>query len=90
MRSKSRSFLVTYIVEYRKGNVKLSDSQVNKLNTAVQNRQDLTLRINIKIFNRNNLSHVSLLTTRYKISWEMHLKITCQLIEKCLKPKYLK
>ena len=54
------------MIEYNKVNVKLSDSQLNKLNAAVKNRQGLTLRMNIKIFNGNNLLHESLLTTRQK------------------------
>ena len=51
------------MVEYSKVNVKLSDSQLYKLETAAKNRQDLTLRMNIKIFN-GNLPHELLLTTR--------------------------
>ena len=39
------------MLEYDKVNVKLSDSQVNKVKTAVKNRQDLTLTMNIKMFN---------------------------------------
>ena len=50
--------------EYNKVNVKLSDSQLNKLKSAVKNRQDLTLRMNITIFNGNNLPHELILTTR--------------------------
>ena len=52
------------MVEYNKVNVKLPDSQLNKLKTAVNNRQGLTLRMNIKLFNGNNLPHQLLLTTR--------------------------
>ena len=52
------------MVEYNKVDVKLSDSQLNKLKTVVKNRQGLTLKINIKMFNRNNLPHELLLTTR--------------------------
>ena len=52
------------MVEYSKVNVKLPDSQLNKLKTAVNNRQGLTLRMNIKMFNGNNLPHQLLLTTR--------------------------
>ena len=52
------------MVEYNKVNVKLSDSQLNKLKSAVKNRQDLTLRMNITIFNGNNLPHELILTTR--------------------------
>ena len=54
------------MVKYNNVNVKLSDSQINKLKTAVKNRQGLTLRINIKMFNGNNLTHELLLTTRQK------------------------
>ena len=56
------------MVDYNKVNVKLSDSQLNKLKTAVKYRQGLTLRMNIKIFNGNNLPLELLLTTRQKLS----------------------
>ena len=39
------------MVEYTKVNVKLSDSQIKKLNDAVRNNTGTTLRINLKIFN---------------------------------------
>ena len=54
------------MVEYKKVDVKLSDSQLNKLKTVVKNKQGLTLKINIKMFNGNNLPHELLLTTRQK------------------------
>ena len=54
------------MVEYNKVNVKLSDSQLNKLNTAVKNQSGVTLRLNIKMFNGINLPHESLLTTKQK------------------------
>ena len=54
------------MVEYNKGNVKLSDSQLNKLKTAVKNKTETTLRMNIKMFNGNNLPHEVLLTTKQK------------------------
>ena len=54
------------MVEYNKENVKLSDSQLNKLKTAVKNKTETTLRMNIKMFNGNNLSHELLLTTKQK------------------------
>ena len=54
------------MVEYNKVNVKLSDSQLNKLKTAVKNQTGITLRMNIKMFNGNNLPHKLLLTTRQK------------------------
>ena len=54
------------MIEYSKVNVKLSDSQLNKLKTAVKNRQDLTLRMNFKMLNWINLLYKLLLTTRQK------------------------
>ena len=54
------------MVEYNKVNVKLSDSQLNKLKTAVKNQTGVTVRMNIKMFKENNLSHKLLLTTRQK------------------------
>ena len=57
------------MVEYNKVNAKLSDSQLNKLKTAIKITQGLTLRMNIKMFNGNNLPHEMLLTTRQKRKW---------------------
>ena len=56
------------MAEYKKVNVKLSDLQLNKLKSAVKNQTGVTLRINIKMFDRNELPHELLLTTRQKIS----------------------
>ena len=53
-------------IDYNKVNVKLSDSQLNKLKTAVKNQTGVTLRMNIKMFNGNNLPHKLLLTTRQR------------------------
>ena len=54
------------MVEYKKVNVKLSDTQLKKLKNAVKNKTGTTLRINLKMFNGNNLPHELLLTTRKK------------------------
>ena len=54
------------MVEYNKVNVKLLDSQLNKLKSAVKNRHGMTLRMSIKMFNGNNLSCELLWTTRQK------------------------
>ena len=51
------------MAEYSKVNVKLSDTQVSKLKTAVKNKTGTTLRMNIKMFNGYNLPHELLLTT---------------------------
>ena len=52
------------MVEYNTVNVKLSNSQMNKLKSAVKNNKGATFRMNARIFNGNNLAHELLLTTR--------------------------
>ena len=52
------------MVEYNKVNVKLSDSQLNKLKNSVKDQTGATLRMNVRMFNGNNLPHELLLTTR--------------------------
>ena len=42
------------MVEYNTINVQLSDSQLNKLKTAVKNNQGTTLRMNARMFSANN------------------------------------
>ena len=54
------------MVEYSKVNVKLPDTQLKKLKTAVKYKTVTMLRINLKMLNGNNLQHELLLTTRYK------------------------
>ena len=54
------------MVEYNKVNVRIADSQLNKLTSAVKIRQDLILRTNNKMFNENNLPDELLLTSRKK------------------------
>ena len=43
--------------EYNKVNVKLSDTQLKKLKTAVKNKIGTTLRKSLKMLNRNNFPH---------------------------------
>ena len=52
------------MVEYNIVNAKLSNSQLNKLKSAVKNRQRTTLRINARMLSANNLPHELLLATR--------------------------
>ena len=52
------------MVEYSKVNVKLTDIELKKMKTAVKNKTGTTLRMNLKIFNGNDLPHELLLTTR--------------------------
>ena len=53
-------------VEYSKVNVKLSDTQLKKLKTAVKNKTGTTLRMSLKMLEGNDLPHELLLTTRQK------------------------
>ena len=52
------------MVEYNTVNAKLSNLQLNKLKSAVKNKQGTTLRMNARMFNGNNLPQELLLTTR--------------------------
>ena len=54
------------MVEYSKVKVKLSDTQLKKLKTAVKNNSGATLRMSSKMFDGNCLQHESLLTTTQK------------------------
>ena len=54
------------MVEYTKVKVRLSDSQLKKLNDAVSNNTGTTLKISLNMFNGDNLPHELLLTTRQK------------------------
>ena len=45
-------------------NVKLSDSLLNKLKAAVENRTVVTLRMSLKMFDGDELPHELLLTKR--------------------------
>ena len=54
------------MVEYSKVNVKLSDAQLKKLKDAVKDNTGTTLRINLKMFDGNDLPHELLLMTRQK------------------------
>ena len=52
------------MVEYTNVNVKLTNLQLSKLTKAVKSNEGATLRIGIKNFNKEDLSHELLLTTR--------------------------
>ena len=56
------------MVEYSKVNVKLSDTQLKKLKTAVKNKTGTTLRMSLKMLNGNDLPHELLLTKAKKQS----------------------
>ena len=52
------------MVEYTKIDTKLSNLQLNKLKKATTNNEGVTLRIGVKNFNKEDLPHELLLTTR--------------------------
>ena len=54
------------MVKYNKINAKLSNSQLNKLKSAVKNNEGPTLKMNARMFNGNNLPHEFLLTIRQR------------------------
>ena len=47
-------------------NIKLPDTQLKKLKTAVKNKTGTTLRMSLKMLNGNDLPHELLVTTRQK------------------------
>ena len=52
------------MVEYSKINCKLTNVQLNKLKKAVKSNEGTTLRLGIKNFNKDELPHELLLTTK--------------------------
>ena len=81
-------------VGYSKVNVKLSNSQLNKLKSAAKNQTGATLRRNIKMFNGNNLPHELLLRTRqttkfrnaFKNNMSTDLKLSKAQISRIIQP----
>ena len=45
------------MVEYSKVNVKLTDTQLENLKTAVKNNTGMTLRMSLRMFDGNDLPH---------------------------------
>ena len=52
------------MVEYTKINCKLTNIQINKLKKAVKSNEEVSLRLGIKDFNKDELPHELLLTTK--------------------------
>ena len=52
------------MVEFTKINCKLTNVQINKFKKAVKSNEGTTLRLSIKSFNKDELPHELLLTTR--------------------------
>ena len=55
------------MVEQSKVNVKLTDTQLKKLKTAVKNKTGKTLRMSLKMFDGIDLPHELLQTARQKV-----------------------
>ena len=54
------------MVECSKVNLKLTDRQLEKLKNDVKDKTGITLRMNLKMFDGNDLPYELLLTTRQK------------------------
>ena len=54
------------MVEYSIVNVELTNTQLKKLKTAVENKTGATLRMSLKMFNGNDIPHKLLQKTRQK------------------------
>ena len=54
------------MIEYSKVNAKLTDTQLKKLKTAIKNKTRTTLRMNLEMFDGNDLPHELFMTTRQK------------------------
>ena len=54
------------MVEYSKLSVKLTDTQLKKMKTAVKNKTGTTLRMSLKMLDGNDLPYELLLITRQK------------------------
>ena len=52
--------------EYSTANVKLTDTQLKKLKTSVKSKTGMTLRMSLKMIDRNDLRHELFVTTRQK------------------------
>ena len=52
------------MLEYSKINCKLTNLQLNKFKKAVKSKEGVTLTLGIKNFNKGELPHELLLTTR--------------------------
>ena len=61
------------MIEYSKVNVKFSDTQLKILKTAVKNNTGTTLRMSLKMFDRNFLPHELLLTFNNNMSTDWKL-----------------
>ena len=62
------------MVEYSKIKCKLTNIQVNKFEKAIKSNEGTTLRLGIKNFNKDELPHELLLTTRQNTKKRIYLR----------------
>ena len=67
------------MVEYITVNAKLSDSQLNRLKSAVKNKQRTTLRMDARMFSADNLPHELLLITELRNATENNISTDIKL-----------
>ena len=67
------------MLHYNNVNVKLTNTQLKKLKTAVINKRGTTVRMGLKIFDGNDLSPQLLRTPRQKTKLKMHFITKCQM-----------
>ena len=80
------------MTQYNSLNVKLSNSQLNKLKSAIKNETEVVLRLSSNMVgdDETNFSHKLLLTNRQVANLRKPLQIIYQLILSYQKLKYLR
>ena len=79
------------MVEYSKVNAKLINTQLKNLRTAVKDKTGTTLRMSLKMFDKNDLPHGLLLATRQKTKLRNAFSNNMSIdLKPKLKPKFLK
>ena len=80
------------MTQYNSLNVKLSNSQFNKLKSAIKNETEVVLRLSSNMVgdDETNFSHKLLLTNRQVANLRKPLQIIYQLILSYQKLKYLR
>ena len=72
------------MVKYSKVNVKLTDTQLKKIKTAVKIKTGITLRMSLKMLDGNDLRHELLLKTRQETKLRNDLKLSKAPISKII------
>ena len=80
------------MTQYNSLNVKLSNSQLNKLKSAIKNETEVVLRLSSNMVgdDETNFSHKLLLTNRQVANLRKPLQIIYQLVLSYQKLKYLR